>query len=178
LDREGRYHDSSRVVYSVVGAYVVLLLLIGLVILPRSATSDLWVPYVLIVALVFYLVRYFSTRYTIDDTYLRARRIAGSRRVLLEEVRRIEYSSMRDLGGTGFAGLGTWGWRGRTWSPTIGSFDSVYTDPARGLLVTAGEYPLYISPKHLEEFARELSRRVRSYTGPLPVDVGYPTPPQ
>lgn len=64
------------------------------------------------------------------------------------------------------------------WSPTIGQFDAIYTDPAKGLLVTAGEVPLYLSPRDPDEFARELSRRVRSYTGPLQVDVGYPTPRQ
>jgi hypothetical protein len=174
LDAEGRYHDGAMISYAVVGAYAVLVLLLLFVVVPRAAFSYLWVPYALVAVLLFYLVRYLTTRYTIDDVYLRARRIAGPRKVLLEEVRRIEYASLRDLGGAGFAAMGAWGWRGRTWSPTIGTFDSVYTDPAHGLLVTAGDTPLYISPRHTEEFARELSRRVRSYTGPLPVDVGFP----
>ena len=60
------------------------------------------------------------------------------------------------------------------WSPSIGKFDAVYTDPAKGILVSEGDVPLYISPVNLPEFARELSRRVRSYTGRLAVDVGDP----
>ena len=62
------------------------------------------------------------------------------------------------------------------WSPRVGPFDAIYSDPAHGLLVTAGEIPVYISPVDIDGFARELSRRVRSYTGPLAVDVGGPNP--
>ena len=49
--------------------------------------------------------------------------------------------------------------------------DAIYTD-SRGLLVTGGSVPLFLSPHDPTAFARELSRRVRSYTGPLEVDVG------
>ena len=95
--------------------------------------------------------------------------------MLLEEVRRIEYSSLRDLAPTGgWFGVGSWGWRGRMWSPEVGEFDSVYTDAARGLLVTAGTHPLYLSPSDLEEFAKELSRRVRSSPARCAKDVGSP----
>ncbi|MGI0068556.1 MAG: hypothetical protein ACREB9_09185, partial [Thermoplasmata archaeon] len=61
------------------------------------------------------------------------------------------------------------------WSPVIGSFDSVQTS-TRGIMVYAGPTPLYITPKHPDEFVRELSRRVRSYRGPLEVDHGAPQP--
>lgn len=60
------------------------------------------------------------------------------------------------------------------YSQLIGEFDSIYTDAATGLLVSAGAYPVYISPKDSEAFARELSRRARSYSGPLLKDVGNP----
>ncbi len=60
------------------------------------------------------------------------------------------------------------------WSPAIGEFDSIYTDPAAASSSPREPYPLYLSPTDREAFARELSRRVRSYTGPLAVDVGAP----
>jgi hypothetical protein len=131
-----------------------------------------WAPYAIVALFLVFLVRYLSTSYSIDDTDLRAWRILGNRRIPLDEVQKIEYSSIRDLGPTGF--FGSWGYRGRMWSPSIGLFDAVYTDPARGILVTPAGIPLYISPSHMEEFARELSRRVRSYSGRLPIDVGDP----
>jgi Bacterial PH domain len=175
LDSEGRYHDWGRISWAIVGTYVFLLIVIVVVLVPSGATSLTWVPYFLVALVLLFLVRYLTTRYRMDDTELRAMRVLGGRRVPLEEVRRIEYASLRDLAAlSGFAGVGSWGWRGRMWSPTIGEFDSIYTDPARGLLVTAGSHPLFLSPRHLDEFARELSRRVRSYTGPLAVDVGNP----
>ncbi len=49
------------------------------------------------------------------------------------------------------------------WSPFIHTFDAIHT-VSPGLLVTAGEVPLFISPSHTDEFAEELSRRVRSYS--------------
>ncbi len=61
------------------------------------------------------------------------------------------------------------------WSPYVGKFDGIYTDPA-GILVSASGVPLFISPRNPEEFARELSRRARSYSGSLVVDHGRPTP--
>ena len=142
---------------------------------PRTTGGYEWVPYLLVGVTVLLLARYLSTFYTLDDTFLRAHRILGGRTIRLEEVRRIEYASLRELVPiTGGFGIGSWGWHGRMYSPALGEFDSVYTDPARGLLVTAGTFPLYLSPRHPAEFARELSRRVRSYTGPLPKDVGDP----
>ena len=119
----------------------------------------------------FFLVRYATTNYRIDDSYLYARRILGSRRVPLAEIRKIELMRLRDLSPTGF--FGSWGYRGRMWSPFIGELDAIYTDPT-GLLVTEGGVPLFISPHDPEEFARELSRRVRSYTTALTVDDGLP----
>jgi len=175
LDPEGTFRAWGRMSVAVIGTYVVLLLLIVFVLIPRESASYLWVPYALAAVILLFLVRYFSTHYTIDDSFLRASRLLGGRRVALEEVRRIEYSALRDLAPTGvMAAFGPWGWRGRMWSPVIGAFDSVFTDPANGILVTAADFPLYFSPKDPEAFARELSRRVRSYTGPLEVDVGHP----
>ena len=156
------------------GVYVFLILVLFLV-LPSAGLRAGWAFDVIILFFIFFLIRYLSTFYTIDDTHLRAWRLFGNRRVRLEEVHQIEYSSMRDLGPTGF--IGSWGWRGRMWSPVIGHFDAIYTDPARGILVTPDGVPIYISPVDMEEFARELSRRVRSYTGRLAVDVGDPRGP-
>jgi hypothetical protein len=148
--------------------YVVLILLM-IAFLPRTG-SGVWVLAVILVALAFFLGRYLSTTYSMNDTIFRAWRLGGSRRIPLESIRRIEYGSMRELGGTGF--VGSWGWRGRMWSPFLGAFDAIYTDPAKGIIVTGEGVPIYFSPNDLENFARELSRRVRSYTGPLDVDVG------
>ncbi|HYA54527.1 MAG TPA: PH domain-containing protein [Thermoplasmata archaeon] len=171
-DTEGVYHDRARLSYAVVGVYV-FLIIVCVVILPKSGLGyDALLAIVVLFA--FFLVRYLSTSYSLDDTHLRAWRIAGSRRIRLETVRRIEFASMRELSPTGF--IGSWGWRGRMWSPSFGQFDAVYTDPAKGLMVTGEGVPVYITPVDLDEFARELSRRVRSYTGRLSVDVGDPNP--
>lgn len=130
----------------------------------HAPTAEPWlIPFLAFVILLL-LVRYLSTSYTIDGQYLRAWRILGGQRALLKNVRRIEYASLRDLSATGF--WGAWGWRGRMWSPRIGRFDAIYTDTA-GLLVTAGDVPMFISPVDLQGFAQELSRRVRSLGGRL-----------
>ena len=154
----------------VIGLYVFLGLI--LVYFSRSYTVDNTTPvasYFLVGVTVFFLARYLLTRYRLDDAALLAWRPVGSRRVPFELVRRIEFANLRDLGPIGM--FASWGYRGRQWSPTIGYFDAIYTD-SRGLLVTAGDFPLFLSPRDPEAFARELSRRVRSYTGPLEVDVG------
>jgi hypothetical protein len=156
-----------------VGLYVFLLLVVLLFVSRSSSSSSWWVTWVLVGAILLLLARYLSTTYRIDDTELRAWRIFGGRRLRLNEVNRIEYASLRDLspGGTF---LGGWGWRGRLWSPRIGLFDAVHTDAALGLLVSGSGVPLYFSPRNPEAFARELSRRVRSYSGRLAADVGDP----
>ncbi len=165
----------ARLSYAVIGAYVFMLVLIVLVVGPRSRSPYSWVLYFLLVLTLLFLVRYLTTRYWMDDVHLVAWRFLGGRRIALDEIRSIEFASMRDLAPTGGTfGMGAWGWRGRMHSSTIGDFDSIYTDAAAGLLISAGAYPLYISPKHREEFARELSRRARSYSGSLLKDVGDP----
>lgn len=175
-DASGVYRQHGKLSSVVVGTYVVLILIV-VVVLPHSSTLLYQVaPWILGGLLALFLLRYISTTYSLDDSYLSARRILGGRRVRLSEVRKIEYSSMRDLGPTGGI-FGSWGWRGRMWSPQLGRFDAIYTDAARGILVTAGEVPLYITPVDLPEFAKELSRRVRSYSGRLLVDVGDPLGP-
>ena len=171
VSTSGVYRRHGRMAWGVVGTYIVLILILFFV-LPTSGVREGWAIDVILFLFLFFLVRYLSTSYSIDDSHLRAWRIFGNRRVPLEDVQRIEYSSIHDLGPTGF--FGSWGWRGRMWSPLVGSFDAIYTDPAHGLLVSSRDFPVYISPGHTEEFARELSRRVRSYTGRLEVDVGDP----
>jgi hypothetical protein len=148
-----------------------VILLLYFVVLKSAIASDPYAVYLLIGATVFLLVRYFSTGYSIDDTFLRARRLVGSRRIPLADIRKIEFIRLRDLSPTGF--FGSWGYRGRMWSPYIGRFDGIYTDPT-GLLISAGTEPLFISPVNSETFARELSRRARSYSASLTVDHGAP----
>jgi PH (Pleckstrin Homology) domain-containing protein len=172
---DGIYRARGQFSITLIGVYVFLALIIALVVWPDVSSAYRWVPYFLLGLIVFLLVRYLSTNYTLDDTKLRARRLLGGRTIELDEVRSIEYASLRSLTPTtGWFGVGPLGWHGRMWSPQVGEFDTVYTEPARGLLVTAGTHPLYLSPKAPEAFARELSRRVRSYTGPLAKDVGAP----
>jgi hypothetical protein len=173
LDAAGRYRARGSYSAVTVGVYVVVILLLYFVVLRSPLASNPYAVYLLIAATVFLLVRYFSTGYTIDDSYLRAWRLVGSRRVPLAEVRKIEFMQLRDLSPTGF--FGSWGYRGRMWSPFIGKFDGIYTDPT-GILVSSGSEPLFISPVAPEAFARELSRRARSYSGTLTVDHGQPFP--
>jgi hypothetical protein len=166
-----RYWVGGQLSAITIGVYAFLILILYFVVLRSPAISYPEGIEFVIALTVFFLVRYLSTSYSIDDEYLRTFRIAGGRRIRLADVRKIEYTRLRDLSPTGF--FGAWGWRGRMWSPVIGPFDAVYTDPT-GILVTAGEFPIFISPRHTADFARELSRRVRSYTGPLAVDAGQP----
>jgi hypothetical protein len=172
IDETGRYRVGANLSWTVVGVYVVLAILLA-VILPKS-TVTVWGIVVILVLLLFFLARYLSTAYWIDSDHLTAFRLVGGRRIRLEEVRRIEAASLRELSPTGF--FGSWGYRGRMWSPVIGNFDSVQTN-TKGIMVYAGPTPLYITPKHQDEFLRELSRRVRSYRGPLEVDHGAPAAP-
>lgn len=109
--------------------------------------------------IVVFLARYASTRYVMDPTHLRALRLFGSRTIDFGDVRRIELANLRDLSPTGF--WGGWGWRGRSWSPSIHAFDSIHT-ASPGVLVYADDVPLFLSPMDPVGFARELSRRVRS----------------
>jgi hypothetical protein len=153
--------------------YVLVILLLYFVVLHSPIVTNPYAIYFVIGATVFLLLRYLSTGYSIDDSFLHARRILGSRRVALNDVRKIEFVRLRDLSPTGF--FGSWGYRGRMWSPYLGKFDGIYTDPS-GILVTASDVPLFISPRDPEAFARELSRRARSYSGSLTVDHGRPTP--
>lgn len=170
MDREGVYHDRGRLSYTVVGVYAVLIVVL-LYIAPHYGNA-VWAIVFILVLFVIFLARYVSTTYTLTDTQVRAWRLFGSRRMRLDSVNRIEYGSMRELAPTGF--FGSWGWRGRMWSTEIGPFDAFYTDAAHGLIVSGEGVPIYISPTDIDEFARELSRRVRSYKGRLAVDVGDP----
>lgn len=159
----------------VIGTYVVLAALIVYFSYAENAfTTSPWPSYLLLAICVFFLARYLSTIYQLDATRLRAWRILGTRTIRFEDVRKIEYANLRDLGPVGM--FASWGYRGRMWSPVLGAFDAIYTE-SLGLLVTADKVPLFISPRDPAAFARELSRRVRSYTGPLEVDVGAAPPP-
>lgn len=165
------YRSWGSYSYGVIGAYLVLLILAVLTV-PGSLISGGWyVPYLLYAIILFFLARYLSTHYTIDADRLHAARILGSRRVNLHQVRKIQFSNLRDLSPGGF--FGSWGWRGRMWTPSLGSVDAIYTG-SRGVMITAEGVPLFVSPRDPVAFARELSRRVRSYRGPLLVDDGAP----
>lgn len=150
----------SGVPVAVIVFYAILIVIIAYAGLRGTFSSYPDISYILVAILLLFLIRLLSTRYVLDSEWLRAWRIFGSRSVRLSEVRAIQMTSLRDLGPIGF--FGTWGWRGRTWSPVVGAFDGIYTTTS-GLLIKAGAYPLFVSPKDPETFARELSRRARSY---------------
>ncbi len=159
----------ARWSYGVIGFYAALALL--LTYLGTLRPHEAWLSELLIAALAIYLARYLSTHYRLDARRLVAGRLFGSRRIDLTEIRQAEPISLRDLAPVGL--VGSWGWRGRMWSPRIGSFDTVHT-VSEGILVTGGTgVPLFISPKDPSAFLEELSRRVRSYHP----DFDRPEPP-
>jgi hypothetical protein len=167
----------GRLSAGVVGAYLLVAVLIFVLVAPRSGGRYVWVPYFLSGATILFLAKYLSTRYTIRDAVLVAGQLGGRREVRLQDVRAIEYVSLRDLSPFGgFHILGEWGWRGPRFSRSIGAFDAIYSEANAGLLVTGGANPLYISPREPQRFARELSRRVRSAVGPLSKEAGPPGP--
>jgi hypothetical protein len=158
-DATGRYVNVAPRSAATVGFYLVL---VGILIYLNgvSSFSVPSFPALLAVILLVYLARYASTRYVMDSDTLIAGRLFGSRRVHLEQIRRVELANLRDLGPVGL--LGTWGWRGRVWSPTIGTFDCIHT-VSPGVLVSVGAVPMFLSPRDPMGFARELSRRARSW---------------
>ena len=161
----------GKISIATVGVYVFVVLVLYYLGARSSAVTEPALIYAVVVVTLVLFLRYLSTTYRIDNAELGALRLFGSRRVPLGEVRRIEILSFRDLSPIGF--FGGWGWRGRMWSPRVGAFDAIHTD-SPGILVTAGEVPLFLSPRDPVAFARELSRRVRSYTGRLERDDGAP----
>jgi len=166
-----RVSVGAPISWATVGTYLFFVLLLLLATRVRQVSTFPFINEVLAGLFAVFLARYLSTHYWLDADRLLAWRLFGSRSVRLEQIRRIQYGNIRELSPVSF--FGSWGWRGRMWSPFIGRFDSVYT-VSEGLVVTAGATPLFISPRDPTRFARELSRRVRSYTGPLEVDVGAP----
>jgi len=149
----------SKLSAGIVGFYLVLLGAITYLGAYRLTTP--LVAEVLDAALILYLGRYLSTRYSLDSRTFTAARLFGSRRIPIEEIRHIGPASLRDLAPVSF--IGSWGWRGRMWSPRVGAFDSVHT-VSEGLLLSGGEgVPVFISPKDPAAFVAELDRRVRSY---------------
>lgn len=159
-DTPGRFRAGAPISAGVVILYGLLVVIVVYATSRASFSSNPIVPEVLVAVLFLFLARHVSTYYVLDDRALHARRIFGSRSIPLEQVRMLEFANLRDLGPVSF--FGGWGWRGRMWSPLIQTFDAIHTVSA-GILVTAGDVPLFVSPKHPEEFAAELSRRVRSY---------------
>jgi hypothetical protein len=174
LDSQGRYVSRAPWSYATVGFYVFLILVL-IYINGRSGSYFLYpqVPLLLAAVIAIYLARYMTTYYVLDNDYLHARRLFGSRRVPIESIHRIRFANIRDLSPVGI--VGSWGWRGRMWSPvsSVGSFDTVHTISA-GVLVTGRGAPVFLSPKDPAAFARELSRRVRSAGVELDEDVGAP----
>jgi hypothetical protein len=149
----------SRLSPGIVGFYFVLIGAITYLGTYRLTTP--LIAEVLDAALIVYLGRYLSTRYWLDSRTFTAARIFGSRRIPIEEIRHVSPANLRDLAPVSF--IGSWGWRGRMWSPQIGPFDTVHTS-SEGLLVTGGEgVPVFISPKDPDAFVAELDRRVRSF---------------
>ncbi|MCI4334659.1 MAG: PH domain-containing protein [Thermoplasmata archaeon] len=146
---------------------IVFYILLMLIVLGAEfySPSASYVPYLyplLEIVLLLFLLRYATTGYRVDGASLYASRILGGRRIPLEQIRKIQYANLRELGPMGITM--SFGWRGRGWSPTVGKMDSIST-VSRGLLVTAGEVPIFISPVDAIGFRRELSRRVRSAPG-------------
>ncbi|MCI4332024.1 MAG: PH domain-containing protein [Thermoplasmata archaeon] len=168
-DAQGVYHQPAPISFGMLAFYLLLMVLLIYASSRGTFSSFPFITELLIGVFLLFLVRSAATRYRLDAEELVAWRIFGNRRIRLETVRKIEYANLRDLGPVGM--FGSWGWRGRLWSPIVGSFDAIQT-VSSGLLVTAGTHPLFISPKDPDAFAQELSRRVRSYTGPLETDVG------
>lgn len=149
----------ARLSAGIIGFYFVLIGAITYIGADRI-TNPL-IAEVLVAALILYLGRYVSTRYRLSSHEFTASRLFGSRRIPIEEIRHVSAANLRDLAPVSF--LGSWGWRGRMWSPRIGPFDTVHTI-SEGLLVSGGDgVPVFISPKDPEAFVTELSRRVRSY---------------
>ncbi len=169
IDAEGRYRAHGRLSLAIVIVYLVLILLVLAVAPSSGLTHYAWAPYLLVGIMLFLLFRYLSTSYLLDSESFRAHRLVGSRRIPLGSIFRIDRATLRDLSPVGFTG--SWGYRGRMWSPFVGSFDAVYTD-VHGLLVYGDGVPIFISPIAPEEFLRELSRRCRSH-GATPAEGIY-----
>ncbi|HEV2519195.1 MAG TPA: hypothetical protein VGX00_01045 [Thermoplasmata archaeon] len=172
-DPSGRWVSHAPLPIEVLAFYGIVI--VALFFLGRSTSpSILPNPVLLLDAIVgVFLIRFASTTYAMDAERLAARRLFGSRVVRLEEVRRIELASLRELSPTSF--LGGWGWRGRMWSPVVGSFDSIHTRSA-GVMVYAGAVPLFVSPRDPGAFATELSRRARSYSDSVELGPGIARP--
>ncbi len=143
----------------VVGFYLVLL---GALFLLEHIVG--WgVTFFLMAVLLLYLGRELSIHYVLDDSALRAQRIFGWRSVPLDSIRKIDRVSLRDI--SPVSAFGSWGWRSRMWSPTVGKFDNISSAHA-GLMVYGDGVPLFISPRDPEEFGRELSSRTQAEWAP------------
>ncbi|MCI4349639.1 MAG: PH domain-containing protein [Thermoplasmata archaeon] len=172
LDRiGGRWRVHAPLSLGVIGLYGALILIVFVFGRPGGSAGSINPLWLVDGLLLVFLARYASTSYSMDADRLYARRIFGSRSIRLEDVRRIELANLRDLSPASF--FGGWGWRGRMWSPMIGSFDAVHT-VSTGVLVHARSVPLFVSPPDPSRFAQELSRRARSYFDGVEVGPGIP----
>lgn len=88
-EAEGRFTMPARYSIGVIVAYAIIGLLLVLVVGRESSVGFGWPLYFLLAVTVFFLARYLSTRYVLDDTNFTAWRLFGSRRIPLEEVRAI-----------------------------------------------------------------------------------------
>jgi hypothetical protein len=159
MERPRPYRMPARLSVGIIVFYFILLALITY--LGAYHVMNPVLAEVLDTALIIYLARYVSTRYRLTSHTFEANRLFGSRRIPIEEIRHVAPANLRDLGPVSF--IGSWGWRGRMWSPHFGPFDTVHTS-SEGLLVTGGSgVPVFISPTDPDAFVTELSRRVRSY---------------
>jgi Bacterial PH domain len=159
VEKPRPYHMPARLSVGIIVFYLLLIAVITY--LGAYRIMNEVIAEVLDVALIVYLGRYMSTRYRLTPYTFAASRLFGSRRIPIEEIRRVVPANLRDLAPASF--FGSWGWRGRMWSPQIGPFDTVHT-ASEGLLVSGGTgVPVFISPTDPDGFATELSRRVRSY---------------
>jgi hypothetical protein len=167
----GLYRHPATISYGVIGFYLFLVILLLVAGRNNVFVNIPYLTVILSAALLVFLARYLSTRYWMDSEYVGVWRLFGSRKVRLDDIRKIEFANLRDLGPVGI--IGTWGWRGRVWSPVVGRFDATNT-VSEGILIASGQAGLFISPKNPIEFARELSRRARSYDVVLETDAGAP----
>ena len=173
LDASGIYRQRGRLSYAVIGVYVFLILVLIVIFPLRNTLAYSWAPWAVAALFVLFLARYMSTSYSIDDSYLRAWRILGGRRIALEKVNKIEYDNLAtwdrraDSSGPGAGTVGCGAPRSAALTPSIRTPRREFSSRRRGCPSTS-------PPFDVPEFARELSRRVRSYTGRLLVDVGDP----
>ncbi|MCI4369372.1 MAG: hypothetical protein L3K09_07420, partial [Thermoplasmata archaeon] len=94
MEDSGRWSAPAAVPVLVIGFYAVLILVLAYATTRPAASSFPYITELLAVILLLFLARMLSTRYTLDADQLHAWRLFGSRRVRLEEVRKIEFANL------------------------------------------------------------------------------------